>query len=254
MVGGKAAMRRAIRRQPRMVSDVSKSTRYKGAGMTPCLMGEESYMLHGIAALTLAMQAAPAPAPASSATKPPTLDDRMLPQLEAAAQAVKSGQPQRAVDTLAPVIAAYDADLAHEKRRLYCGMSPQETLLYLAMAAKDKVSAVAVPPGYCTALYLKGYALVDLGRVAEARAIYERLLELAPMYAQYQTEYGQLIRLEKDWPRMLAVCTKAEEAAGIADPAIRPMQQGAALRCAARAMRWSSSSDGTRRRNAIARR
>lgn len=99
------------------------------------------------------------------------------------------------------------------------------------MAAKDKTSAVILPPGYCTALYLKGYALVDLGRVAEAKAIYERLLVLAPIYAQYQTEYGQLIRLEKDWPRMLAICTKAGEAARIADPAIKPMQEGAALRC-----------------------
>ncbi len=52
------------------------------------------------------------------------------------------------------------------------------------------MSAVVIAPRYCTALYMKGYALVDLGRVAEAKAIYERLLALAPMYAQYQTEYG----------------------------------------------------------------
>lgn len=186
-------------------------------------------LLSSIAALVLAVQAAPVPPP--PADKAPSLDQRMTPQIQAAAQAVRAHQPQAAIDTLAPVLAAYDADLARETRRIYCGMSPQETLLYLAMAAKDKVAAVAVPPGYCTALYLKGYALVDLGRVAEAKAIYERLLVLAPMYAQYQTEYGQLIRLEKDWPRMLAICTKAGEAAAIADPAIKPMQQGAALRC-----------------------
>lgn len=187
-------------------------------------------LLSMIAALVLAVQAAPSPAP-PPADKAPSLDQRMMPQLQAAAQAVRAHQPQAAIDTLAPVLAAYDADLARETRRIYCGMSVQETLLYLAMAAKDKVAAVALPPGYCTALYLKGYALVDLGRVAEAKAIYERLMVLAPMYAQYQTEYGQLIRLEKDWPRMLAICTKAGEAAAIADPAIKPMQQGAALRC-----------------------
>lgn len=184
-------------------------------------------LLSSIAALVLAIQAAPAP----PAAKPPSLDERMTPQIQAAAQAVRAHQPQVAVDTLAPVLAAYDADHARETRRIYCAMSAPETLLYLMMAAKDKVSAVAVPPGYCTALYLKGYALVDLGRVAEARGIYEHLLVLAPMYAQYQTEYGQLFRREKDWPRMLAICTKAGDAAKIADPAIKPMQQGAALRC-----------------------
>ena len=184
-------------------------------------------LLSSIAALLLTVQAAPAPPVA----KPPSLDERMTPQLQAAAQAVRTHQPQAAIDILTPVLATYEADHAKETRRIYCGMSLQETLLYLTTAAKDKVAAVALPPGYCTALYLKGYALVDLGRVAEAKAIYERLMVLAPMYAQYQTEYGQLIRLEKDWPQMLAICTKASEAAAIADPAIKPMQQGAALRC-----------------------
>ena len=184
-------------------------------------------LLSSIAALLLAVQAAPAPPVA----KPPSLDERMTPQLQAAARSVRLHQPQAALDILTPVLATYEADHAKETRRIYCGMSLQETLLYLTLAAKDKVAPVALPPGYCTALYLKGYALVDLGRVAEAKAIYERLMVLAPMYAQYQTEYGQLIRLEKDWPHMLAICTQASEAARIADPAIRPMQQGAALRC-----------------------
>ncbi len=177
-----------------------------------------------IAALALAVQATPPP-------KTPSLDDRMMPQLQATAQLVRNHQPQAALDSLTPVLAAYEADHAGETRRLYCGMSTQEAILYAGMAARDKTSAVILPPGYCTALYLKGFALIDLGRVAEVKAIYERLLTLAPMYAQYQTEYGQLIRLEKDWPRMLAICTKAGEAARIADPAIKPMQEGAALRC-----------------------
>jgi len=184
-------------------------------------------LLSSVAALLLAVQAAPTP----PVTKSPLLDERMTPQLQAAAQLVRNHQPQAAIDTLAPVLAAYDADHACETRRIYCAMSAPEALLYMGMAVEDGISAVAVPPGYCTALYLKGYALVDLGRVAEAKAIYERLLTLAPMYTQYQTEYGQLIRLEKDWPRMLAICTQASKAAAIADPAIKPVQQGAALRC-----------------------
>lgn len=191
-------------------------------------------IVHMGAALALGIQVAPSTplaSPPGMAAKAPSLDERMTPELEAAARLLRAHQPQAVVDRLAPVIAAYDADLAHEARRIYCGMSPQETLLYLATAAQDKVSAVVIAPGYCTALYMKGYALVDLGRVAEAKAIYERLLTLAPMYAQYQTEYGQLIRLKKDWPRMLDICTRSAAAAKIADPQIRVFQEGAALRC-----------------------
>ncbi|WP_343528057.1 tetratricopeptide repeat protein [Sphingomonas sp.] len=204
-------------------------------------------MLFTIAALALAVQT-PSPPSASApppATRPPSLDDRMMPQLRAAAEAVKAGQPQAALDGLVPVLAAYEADHAGETRRIYCAMSMQDLLLYAGMAAKDRVSAVMLSPGYCTALYLKGYALVDLGRIAEAKTIYERLLTLAPMYAQYQTEYGQLVRREKDWPHMLAICEKAADAARIAAPAIRPMQQGAALRCQGYALielgRWDEA-------------
>lgn len=54
---------------------------------------------------------------------------------------------------------------------------------------------------------------------------------LASMHVQYRTEYDQLIRLEKDWPRMLAICTQVEKDIGIAEPEIKTTQQGAALRC-----------------------
>ena len=145
-------------------------------------------MLYLIAALALAMQAAPAP----STAKPPSLEDRMAPQIEAAAQSVREHRPQAALDRLTPVIAAYEADHATETRRIYCGTSMQEAILYAGMGTRDKVGAVVLLPGYCTALYLKGYALVDLGRIAEAKVMYERLLTLAPMDAQYRTEYGQL--------------------------------------------------------------
>ena len=177
----------------------------------------------------------------------------MRPEIEAAAQLVRAHQPQAAVDRLAPVIAAYDADLSRETRRLYCGMSLQESFIYMGMAAKDKAGAVALLPGYCTALYLNGYALVDLGRLAEAKAIYERLIALAPVHAQFQTEYGQLIRLEKDWPRMLSICEKSAEAARMNDPAIRREQEGLALRCQGYALielgRWDEAE--TRYRQAL---
>ena len=110
-------------------------------------------------------------------------------------------------------------------------MSTQEAILYAGLAAKDGTDAAVLPPGYCTALYLKGFALIDLGRPAEAKAVYQRLLTLAPMHAQFLTESGQLARIEKDWPRMLASCERAAEAAAIASPDIKVVQQGAALRC-----------------------
>ena len=184
-------------------------------------------MLMSIAALSLAIQAVATP----PAPTPISVEAQNEPRLQTAAQLLKDRQPQAALDVLTIALAAYDADHAGEKRRLYCGMSLQESILYSGMAAKDKVGAVVLPPGYCTALYLKGYALVDLGRIAEAKAIYQQVIALAPLYAQYQTELGQLVRLDKDWPRMLSICEQAGQAAALAPPDIKPLQQTAALRC-----------------------
>lgn len=161
----------------------------------------------------------------------PGVDQQNAPRLATAAQLLRDHQPQQALEVATTALAAYDADHAGEKRRLYCGMSGPETLLYLSMAARDKVEAVAVAPGYCEALFLKGYALIDLGKPAEARAAYEQLVRLAPMHAHFLTELGQLSRVEKDWPHMLSTCETARGAAGLAAPADKVREEGAALRC-----------------------
>ena len=144
-----------------------------------------------IVALMLASQAASASTPAPVLSKTSDIEAQNTPRIRTAEQLLKSHEPQAALDALTVALAAYDADLSVEKRRIYCAMSPQESLLYAGMAAKDKVDAVMLRSGYCTALYLKGYALVGLSRIEEAKTIYRRVIALAPFYAQYQTEFGQ---------------------------------------------------------------
>lgn len=132
-------------------------------------------------------------------------------QIDAAAASIKAGRPQEAIDTLTPVIAAYEAEHASDKRHQFCGMSTVETLTYMTIPSENKLGAVAYGPDYCNALYLKGYALIDLGRIAEARVFYERVVALAPMHAHFITELGQSYRYEKNWPKMLETCLHAEE-------------------------------------------
>ena len=156
-------------------------------------------MLITILALLVA-QAPPAPADPDAAA---------LPTIEAAKSVLQLHHPQQALDLLAPLLDGYAARLATEKRRVYCGMSGTEALLYMSMAAKDRTGAVAIGPAYCDALYFKGYALIDLGRIADARAVYMQLATLAPMHAHFASELGQSYRPEKNWPAMLERCTAA---------------------------------------------
>ena len=173
-----------------------------------------------------AVQAQPSPTPT-----PAAIDAENLPRLQTAEQLLRDRQPQQALEVATTAVASYEASFAGQKRRIYCGMSGPETILYMGMASHDKTSAVAVSAGYRQAMYLKGYALIDLGRVAEARAEYQRVIALAPMHAHFLSELGQLSRLDKDWPRMLSTCETAEQAAGLALPQFKGAEQGFALRC-----------------------
>ena len=169
--------------------------------------------------------------PGQTASPSPSTPSPSTAGIAAARAAIAAGRPQEALDTLAPVIAANAAARAADRRRSYCGMSMTETLLYMTFAAKEKRDAVALGPDHCEALYLRGFALIDLGRVAEAKAAYEEALALAPMHAAYLIELGQTYRLAKDWPRMLDLCRQAEGYAGFANKGEETTVRGAALRC-----------------------
>lgn len=160
-----------------------------------------------------------------------SIDDVQSPKIVAALEAIKAGRPQEAVDALAPVIAAYEADQAKEKRHLYCGMSMTESLAYMALPDPNKKGAVALPPGYCTALYLKGFALIDLNRIADARAVYQRVVALAPFHAHFLSELGQSYRYEKNWPMMLETCKRAEGVVDFAADESKKQEKAFAWHC-----------------------
>ncbi|WP_010186391.1 tetratricopeptide repeat protein [Sphingomonas sp. PAMC 26605] len=141
------------------------------------------------------------------------------------------GQPQVALDTVGPVIAAFEKAQSGEKRRLFCGMTTAQTIAYMGLAASQKQNAVALAPDYCDALFVKGYALVDLGRLPEARATYQRLVELAPMHAHFLAELGQSYRPERNWAKMLELCDRASGYADLSAPERVTQEHGLAWRC-----------------------
>ncbi|HEX4693705.1 tetratricopeptide repeat protein [Sphingomonas sp.] len=168
---------------------------------------------------------------ALAAPQAQSIDDVQSPKIDAAFQSITAGRPQEALDALAPVIVAYEADQAKEKRHLYCGMSVAETIAYMALPDPDKKGAVALAPGYCTALYLKGFALIDLNRIADARAVYLRVVSLAPFHAHFLSELGQSYRYDKNWPMMLDSCKRAEGVVGFASDESRKKETALAWHC-----------------------
>ncbi len=64
----------------------------------------------------------------------------------------------------------------------------QEETLDAGMAAMDKVGAVVLAPGCCTALRCQGYALVEEHRLDDAEARYRDALAVDPNDAKAKGE------------------------------------------------------------------
>jgi tetratricopeptide (TPR) repeat protein len=121
-------------------------------------------------------------------------------------------------DVFDKMIAAYDRRYATETRKVYTARTPEESLFYLLKAAGDKQNAVVVSWIWSEPHYYKGYALIELGRLAEARASLEHALSMAPMHARYLEEIGELSVRERNWPAAIEKFKTAEEAARTTSP------------------------------------
>lgn len=138
--------------------------------------------------------------------------------VEATAQAIRAGDLTKAAAEDDLALAAYQALYAGEKRLIYCGMNTAEAIAYMGMAGAAKRDAIAIAPGWCDAIYFKGYLAVEAGNIGEARRYYEQVLRMAPMHWQYLTELGYTYR-NSDPAKSLDYYTQAEGGIGLIDNA-----------------------------------
>lgn len=144
---------------------------------------------------------------------------------------VTKGQPQLAIDQyLDPMLARFEATHAGETKRIYTARSLAETMLYMLTAAADKTAAITVDAGWSDALYWKAFALVELGQHAQARAIYEKAVVMAPSNARYINEIGYLDQQARDWPAALARFERAIAAAAVSPPESKELELARAMR------------------------
>ena len=181
----------------------------------------------GLQAAEVAGAGVPAAASAASGVDPAADTAK----LQEAAALIRAHQPQAAIDrVLDPLIAAQEAENANRKEAVYCANSPAESLYYMVRAAVDHQSAIALPGTWCTALYLRGYAQTDLGKLQAAEADYTRAVALSPSNPQYLSEMGQLQLLKREWNAALSWFHRAEAAYRFAGPEQADAELGHALR------------------------
>jgi tetratricopeptide (TPR) repeat protein len=146
-------------------------------------------------------------------------DTTQMQHLQAARQLMDAGKPDKAVQTeIDPVIKYYEGKYSLESRKVYCARTSAETLAYLLETASKKDKAVAIGPEWATAYFMKAYALIDLGRVSEARTNLTRALKLSPNNSQYLSELAHLYQTEKNWAESQKLFVRAEECARTFSP------------------------------------
>lgn len=128
-------------------------------------------------------------------------------------QLVQSRKSAEAIQQFDKVIASYEERFKDEKTRFFCARSPVESLMYLVEAGRAKTDAKVVSANWAYGYYLKAYALLELGRISEAKSNLERALALSPRNSQFLSELGNLYQRERDWPQALKTFQLAEVAA-----------------------------------------
>ena len=167
----------------------------------------------------------------------PEKDPELGKRVAEAENLLKRKQPAAAIAKCDSVINAYQAAYGNRKEKIYCATTSAESLLYLmetAVAADkgkaDKRSAIVLSSIWANAYFLKGYALQDLGRLSEAKAMIKRALEFSPQNPHYLCELGEIYQLEKNWPKAMETFKQAEGENSLAPDETRSVELARARR------------------------
>ena len=166
---------------------------------------------------------------------------------------LQQGQRQAAIDQVFdPLIKEYTRQYAGHDERVYCPRTEQEGLQYLSDAVSEARGHGVILtdlPTWVYAYYYKGYALIDLGRMNEARRAFNQALALAPRNAQLLAELSATYQKE-DPARMLMIARQAADASRFSPSDLRDNELGRALRSQGYALiemaRWNEAEQAYR--------
>lgn len=118
---------------------------------------------------------------------------------DAGMAAIRAKNPGRALEMMKPLLADFETRYAGEKRHIFCAVNSNQQKAYLSDAAAARVDAVTVEPDWCRAQYVRGYALIDLGKMDDALAAFRHLTDLAPKNSRYLNELGYVLADQKKY-------------------------------------------------------
>ena len=157
-----------------------------------------AFALLGLSAPALAQKAGSRPADGVMVEPDTQFDAQLLEGL----QLLNAGKPAAAIKIFDPIIASYDAKYgAAIAYRCATAASAKDTLADAVMSAATAKSRNIVlgSEEWCTALFGKGFALIDLGKPEEAGPYLARAVEMDPLNAHFINEYAEWFKPQRKW-------------------------------------------------------
>jgi Flp pilus assembly protein TadD len=163
-------------------------------------------------------------APLTAATPDPDKDPALPKLLEEARALIQQQQPRAGLEKCEKVIGRFKDHYANREEKVYCARGSTESLGYLLQATADidkgkfekgKKKAIVLSGTWASAYFMKGYALQDLNRIADAKTALKQALELSPWNSHYLSELGSVYKIEKNWKEAKATFEAAEEHAAV---------------------------------------
>jgi tetratricopeptide (TPR) repeat protein len=156
--------------------------------------------------------------PATTAPAPP--DQKQAQTVQEAIRLLRDRRPQQAILAADEVIDFYETRQRITPQRVFCARNGKEALHYIEQHARQNTGRDAiVVRNWCDALFLKGYALVEIGDLAGARAALRAAIALSPANAQYHAELAAIHTADKNWNDALESFRAAEAAAEFSEGA-----------------------------------
>lgn len=148
-------------------------------------------------------------------------DSAQVKRIEAAQLLLKENRPGVAIESeINDVIAYFENKYSDHSYTIYCARTNKEKMAYLERASSEaqEQEAMVISATWSMAYYLKAYALMELGRPADARSYLAKALKSSPFNSIYLSESGHYYQQEKNWKEANKVFIRAAECARIYSP------------------------------------
>lgn len=148
-------------------------------------------------------------------------------------QAITAMSQRRFTDSVQlseTIISTFEAEYGKGDKLIFCADNSQQIIILLARAAAQKRDGVTLDKTWCTALFLKGFALIDLNRSAEAKPFLARAAEMAPLDAHFLNEYAEWYKSARQWQDAYNWFEKARDASQYSGEEFRNGQKARSLR------------------------